>query len=210
VILDYSDQEGSVMIDRSLYREFWNDDSVSVYRLYLNERASVDEVRRSILGCLSEERRVFVMTNEEIRGYVTRLAEQWFSLTYAQLATGVLIALLGIVNTLTVSITERKRELGILQAVGALRNQIRMTVWLEATAIGAVGLILGLVLGAVNLYFMVDMMQQDVAGHRFSFTYPVKTAVWLIPVILATAFISSLGPAESALRESPREALEYE
>ena len=54
-----------------------------------------------------------------------------------QIAVAVLVAILGIVNTLTVSITDRRRELGVLQAVGGLRGQIRRTIWLEALAIGA-------------------------------------------------------------------------
>ena len=51
-----------------------------------------------------------------------------------QIAIAVLVAILGIVNTLTVSITDRRRELGVLQAVGALRGQIRRTIWIEALA----------------------------------------------------------------------------
>ena len=56
----------------------------------------------------------------------------------------VLVAILGIVNTLTVSITDRRRELGVLRAVGGLRNQIRGTIWMEALAIGIIGLVLGI------------------------------------------------------------------
>ena len=66
------------------------------------------------------------------------------------------VAILGIVNTLTVSIADRRRELGVLRAVGGLRHQIRGTIWLEALAVGAIGLILGLTLGAVNLYYQLE------------------------------------------------------
>ena len=73
-------------------------------------------------------------------------------MTYVQIAVAVLVAVLGIVNTLTVSITDRRRELGVLQAVGGLRNQIRQTIWMEAVTIGAIGVILGLAFGALQLY----------------------------------------------------------
>ncbi len=68
--------------------------------------------------------------------YVIRITDQWFGLTYVQIAVAVLVAVLGIVNALTVSITDRRRELGVLHAVGGLRHQIRHTVWMEAMAIG--------------------------------------------------------------------------
>jgi putative ABC transport system permease protein len=66
-----------------------------------------------------------------VRGWITDLLDQWFVLTYNQIIA-VLVAVLGIVNTLTVSIADRRRELGVMRAVGGLRRQIRHTMWLEA------------------------------------------------------------------------------
>lgn len=167
-------------------------------------------MRHAILERLSGERRLFVLTNSEIRDYILRVTDQWFGLTYVQLGVAVLVAILGIVNTLTVSITDRRRELGVLQAVGAIRGQVRHTVWMEALAIGCIGLILGLALGALNLFFSVEMVRQDIAGIRLDYTFPYWTALLLIPVILGAAFLSALGPAESVVRGSLVEALEYE
>ena len=121
-----------------------------------------------------------------------------------------LVAVLGIVNTLTVSITDRRRELGVLQAVGALRNQVRKTIWLEAAAIGLVGLALGLGLGAIALYYSLEFTARDFAGLRLEYKYPWSMALYLLPVILGAAFLAAIGPAESAVRGSLVEALEYE
>jgi len=63
-----------------------------------------------------------VLTNRDVRQYIMRLTDQWFGITYVQIAVAVLVAVLGIINTLTVSITDRRRELGVLQAVGGLRE----------------------------------------------------------------------------------------
>ena len=139
-----------------------------------------------------------------------KITVQWFGLTYIQLAVAVLVAVLGIVNTLTVSITDRRRELGVLQAVGALRKQIRQTVWLEAIAIGLVGLALGLGLGAIALYYSLEFTARDFAGLRLEYKYPWMMALYLLPVILGAAFLAAIGPAESAVRGSLVEALEYE
>jgi putative ABC transport system permease protein len=127
-----------------------------------------------------------------------------------QVAVAVFVAILGIVNTLTVSIADRRRELGVLQAVGALRAQIRRTIWLEALAVGALGVILGSILGALNLYYVLDVVQRDVAGLRLAYEYPVSTMLTLVPAILGAAFAAAIWPAESALRMPLVEALEYE
>ena len=116
------------------------------------------------------------------------------------------MAILGIVNTLTVSITDRRRELGVLRAVGALRRQIRRTIWMEAISIGTVGL----ALGAINLYYILEIVHRDIAGLRLDYVIPASTALALVPTILVAAFVAALWPAEAAVRGSLVEALEYE
>jgi putative ABC transport system permease protein len=127
-----------------------------------------------------------------------------------QIAVAVLVAILGIVNTLIVSITDRRRELGVLQAVGGLHGQIRRTIWIEALSIGVLGLVLGFALGAINLYYVLQIVHRDVAGMLFDYQFPLSVAMSLVPTILVAAFVAAIWPAESAVRGSLVEALEYE
>jgi putative ABC transport system permease protein len=210
IVRDFSDQQGSLLISRDLYKRVFHDDSVNVFRLYLARGANEAGVRQSILDRFGKQQRLFVLTNKDVRSYVTRLTDQWFGLTYVQIAVAVLVAVLGIVNALTVSITDRKREFGVLQAVGGLRRQIRHTVWIEAAAIGLIGLALGLMLGAGELYYAIEIARRDLVGIDIGYAYPIPTALALAPVILGAAFLAALAPAESAVRGSLVEALEYE
>lgn len=210
VVRDYSDQKGTILMDRSVFLRYWKDDTVNVVRLYLEPGVSLDEMRSRLDAHLAGKTRYFLFTNNDLRAYITKITDQWFGLTYIQLAVAVLVAILGIVNTLTVSITDRRRELGVLQAVGALRRQVRGTVWLEAMAIGAVGLIIGLAFGSVALYYSLEMSARDIAGMRLDYTYPWNMAAALVPVILGAALFAALAPAEQAVRGSLVEALEYE
>lgn len=210
VVRDFSDQQGSLIISREVFNRAWHDDSANLFRIYLAPGASEAGVRQQILDRFGKTQRLFVLTNREVRQYITRLTDQWFGLTYVQIAVAVLVALLGIVNALTVSIIDRRRELGVLQAVGGLRQQIRHTVWMEAAAIGVIGLALGFALGAVQLYYSIEIARRDLIGIDIGYAYPFATALALAPVILGAAFLASLGPAESAVRGSLVEALEYE
>jgi putative ABC transport system permease protein len=166
-------------------------------------------VKQRILERLSGVR-AFVLTNAEVRNYIFGLTDQWMALTYSQIAVAVLVAVLGIVNTLTVSIIDRRRELGVLQAVGALRNQLRHTVWMEAVAIGLVGLVLGWVLGAINLHYVLEMARRDISGMMMAYRFPWTISLVLVPIILGSALVAAIWPAESAVRGSLVEALEYE
>jgi putative ABC transport system permease protein len=183
---------------------------VNAFRLYLAADAAVPDVKRRILERYAGERQVFVLTNRELKAYILKVTDQWFGLTSVQIAVAVLVAILGIVNTLTVSIIDRRRELGVLQAVGGLRGQVRRTIWLEAISIGTLGLLLGFALGAVNLYYILQIVHRDIAGMRLDYAFPLSVAVRLVPTIFAAAFIAAIWPAESAVRGSLVEALEYE
>ena len=210
VITDYSDQQGTILMDRTVFQQFWHDDSVNVFRIYLQPGASAPAVKERILAAYAGTRQVFVLTNSDVKQYILRVTDQWFSLSSVQIAVAVLVAILGIVNTLTVSITDRRRELGVLQAVGGLHAQIRRTIWLEALAIGALGLVLGLGFGAVNLYYILQIVHEDIAGMRLDYVFPTGTALALVPTMLGAAFIAALWPAQAAVRGSLVEALEYE
>ena len=211
IITDWSDQQGSIFLDRAVYERYWKDDTVNVFRVYVNPGTDPQAVRQRILERLSPSHpRLLVLTNAEVRSWVLKLTDQWLQLTYSQVFIAVLVAILGIVNTLTVSIIDRKRELGVLRAVGGFRRQIRQTVWMEAVAIGLVGLALGLLFGAANLYFLLQITGRDLSGMHLPYRFPFSIAAMLLPTILAAAFFSALWPAESAVRTSLVEALEYE
>ena len=127
IVVDYSDQQGAILMDRTVFNEYWHDDSVNIFRVYLKPGAQVPDVKSRILRRFEGQRQVFVLTNAELKGYILKITDQWFGLTSVQFAVAVLVAILGIVNTLTVSITDRRRELGVLRAVGGLHGQIRRT-----------------------------------------------------------------------------------
>jgi putative ABC transport system permease protein len=210
LVVDWSDQSGAILMDRASYIRWWGDDTVNVFRIYVKKGVPPMDVRARIIERFAGTQRLFVLTNREVRSWIAALTEQWMGLAYAQIAIAVLVAILGIVNTLTVSIIDRRRELGVLQAVGGLRNQIRHTIWMEALTIGVVGLALGFAVGSVMLHYVLEMSQRDITGMSLPYTFPWAIAGLLVPLILGSAFIASLWPAESAVRGSLVEALEYE
>jgi ABC-type lipoprotein release transport system permease subunit len=91
-----------------------------------------------------------------------------------------------------------------------MHGQIRQTIWIEALSIGTLGLVLGYLLGAINLYYILQIVHHDIAGTRLDYVFPMSTVFALVPVILGAALVAAVWPAESAVRGSLVEALEYE
>jgi ABC-type antimicrobial peptide transport system permease subunit len=91
-----------------------------------------------------------------------------------------------------------------------LKKQIRRTILMEALATGFLGIVLGYALGAVNLYYVLQIVRQDIAGMRLEYQFPLAIALAVAPVILGAAFVAAIWPAAAAVRGSLVEALEHE
>jgi putative ABC transport system permease protein len=89
-----------------------------------------------------------LMDQQEYREAQTAPLDQILFLVYALLSLSVIIALIGIANTLALSVLERTRELGLLRAVGMTRPQMRSMVRWESVVIALLGTLLGIVLGS--------------------------------------------------------------
>jgi putative ABC transport system permease protein len=210
IVRDFSNQLGSVYLDRTVYTRHYNDDTVDLFRVYLDPGASSTEVQERILETVGRGRRLFVLTNREVRDYVATITNQWFGMTYLQVFVAVLVAVLGIINTLTVSISDRRREFGLVRAMGGFRAQIRRAVWIEAAAIGVIGSVLGIAFGGIQLYYELQAIKMDLTGFPFPYEFPAGVAASLIPLILIVSFVAAILPGEAAVRASMAEALEYE
>jgi putative ABC transport system permease protein len=117
---------------------------------------------------------------------------------YALLALSVVIALLGISNTLSLSTHERTRELGLLRAVGQTRSQLRSMVRDESTIVALFGTIGGVGLGAFLGWALVQAANSAYVGTTF--TAPVSQLVLVLVVGAVAGVLAGIRPARRAAR----------
>jgi putative ABC transport system permease protein len=130
---------------------------------------------------------------EEQMGFV----DQMLGLVYALLALAIIIALLGIGNTLTLSIVERTRELGLLRAVGMTRAQLRSTIRWESVIIAVQGALLGLVIGVFFGWALVTALEDEGLN---TFTVPVVSLVVVVLLAALAGVLAAVLPARRAAR----------
>jgi putative ABC transport system permease protein len=109
--------------------------------------ADTTTVRNEINGVLTDLPTVTVKDPEGFAAEQKTQINQFLSFIYGLLALSVLIAALGVVNTLSLSVIERTREVGLLRAVGVSRRQLRTMIRLESLAVAVFGAVLGLLMG---------------------------------------------------------------
>ena len=117
-------------------------------------------------------------------------------LVYALLSLSVIVALLGIVNTLALSVHERTRELGLLRAVGMSRRQVRRMVRAESVITAAIGAVLGIVLGIA----FAAIVSRPLAEDGFVFELPVGTLIAVVIVASIAGVVAAIPPARRAAK----------
>jgi len=153
----------------------------------------------SLMDATKSLRRVFVILN-------------LFLAIFGSVA--LVVASLGIVNTLVMSVLERRREIGVLKALGASDTDVKRLFFVEAGVMGTVGGALGVLLGwligrAINFGTNVYLSQQELP-HETIVLLPLWLIVGAVAFAIAVSLLSGIYPAARAARLDPVQVLRYE
>jgi putative ABC transport system permease protein len=210
VIVDYTSDQGAIFLARDVYQAHFQDDRVDTFELYLEDPGRLDEVRRAIQARWGEPLQLYVLSNAELRREATRLIDEAFTITYAMEAVAVLLALLGVVNTLLAAVLDRTREIGLLRAVGASRSHILRLFAAEAAFMGVSGGLLGGAAGTWMGALVTDVIAQEATGWSLPYMLPLAAVVQMGAAAAVCAVLAGLYPARRAAGLDVVEALAYE
>lgn len=173
----------------------------------LDKGAAADRVQNRIDQLLKDNPDVSVRSQA---GYAQQQASQVNTtqvILYVLLALAIVIAILGIVNTLALSILERTRELGLLRVVGLLRTQVALMVTVESVVISVFGALLGLVVGsALGAAVVRALRDLGIPVLRFSW----GTIAVFLALAVVVGLIAAIIPAIRAARTDVLKAIAYE
>ena len=145
-----------------------------------------------------------IQTESQFKKNQERGIDILLNLLYVLLSLAIVISLLGIVNTLVLTVFERTRELGMLRAIGMTRRQVRSMIRHEAVVTALLGAALGIPVGIV----LALMVGKAIAYPAF--TIPVGTIVFFVIAAILAGLFAAIYPARRAARLNILEALQYE
>ena len=151
-----------------------------------------------------------VLTNGELREEILRIFDRTFTLTYVLEAIAVIIAMLGIINTLVTSVVERRRELATLQALGSSRGQITALILWEAGYLGLLGTAMGLVGGVALAWILIRVINRQSFGWTIQISWPFGLMAEVAAMALVASLLAGLWPARWAAKQPLVEGLRYE
>ena len=149
-----------------------------------------------------------VLSNEELKSGVEDQVNQQFGVFYAIVGVAIFASLFGIINTLTMSVIERTREIGVLRALGASRWQVRRAIADESLVIGLIGALLGIAVGTGLGAALLQGLAAGVPG--VVYRPPVMTMVAVGGAGIVLGLIASILPARRAARLDVIRAISYE
>ena len=210
VFYDYSTDWGMVLMEKGLYQSLWNDETFHSAGIYLAEGVSLEAFKRTIRERYSKPYRLFLVSHRELRNEILKIFDQTFAITYSLEFIAIIVAVLGIINSLNALILERQRDIGILRAVGGFRRQVEKTVLIEAGMIGFFSLILGILCGFLLSILLIYVINKQSFGWTIQFSIPPWSLIEAGLVVMIASLGAGLIPARRAAKMKAVESLRME
>ncbi|MFD9903842.1 ABC transporter permease [Streptomyces sp. NPDC059063] len=164
-----------------------------------------DKAEDAIVKALGDNPAIKIQDKDDISNEIGGAINMMLNMLYGLLAMAILVAVLGVINTLAMSVFERKHEIGMLRAIGLDRAKVKQMVRLESVVISLFGAVLGVGLGL----FLGWVAGDSISGTVKTYTMEIPAGRILIFLVIAAVVgvLAAVWPARSAARLNPLQAI---
>ncbi len=188
---------GNFSIDFDTYGKLVSEQQLVQVIVVLTDGADLATVQSDLDAVVEDIPSINVLDREEFIGDLASQITSFLTLINALLLLSIVIAMIGIANTLSLSIHERTRELGLLRAVGMSRAQLRSAVRWEAVIISLLGTLVGLGVGLLASWALVTALGSFGLS---TFSVPVPSLVVVMVAAAGLGVLASIRPARRAAK----------
>jgi len=207
---DYSNDRGTVVIDRPLFVSLFHDADVSTIAIRAASGISPEALRDRILAAAGGRFAFTILTNRTLRREVRRIFDRTFAVTWGLEGIALAVAGLGVVNALFALVVERRRELALLRVLGTSRRQLRRSIAIEAALIGAGALLLAAIAGAAFAALLIGVINPQSFGWSIRPAIPWGPIAAGFALALATTIAASFIPSRVAVSGDAAAAIREE
>lgn len=197
-------------LSRAVYRDLWNDDEVDGLALYLEEGRSARELKTRLERNFGARYALQLLPNDEIRKAVFDTFDQTFAVTYALQIIALVVAGIGVFDTLVSMMLERTSEVASLRAMGASRAQIQKTALAEFALLGGIAWVMGSLAGALLAAQIIFIINRQFFGWTIWPQFSVQVFLGALVLALGAALVAGFWPARQSARRDLATALQRE
>jgi putative ABC transport system permease protein len=180
-------------------KKYFGQNNATFYIAKLAPGADAKTVEQILKDGLGKSRHLTVQSGAEWRAEISKMTMQFFVLFDAIVYVAVIVGLLGVINTMTMSVLERVREIGMLRSIGMTRRQVTWMVLAEAGTMGIIAALFGVGAGLLLSVMMVNGMKQGTGWH-VSWVLPVAPLQASILIALVVSQLAAIYPTVRAVR----------
>jgi putative ABC transport system permease protein len=197
-IYDVENLFGDLLMNREAYAPHAQQMTDVVALITVADGTSIDDAKAAVTQVVDRYHGPDVLTRDGYLDLVNEQVDQMLAVVYGLLAVAIIIAVMGIANTISLAVHERTRELGLLRAVGQTRRQVRTMVRWESVMTAVFGTLGGVGLGTFLGWGMVEAIGESEGIGEFA--VPVSSLVVVLVLGAAAGVLAALRPARRAAK----------
>ena len=207
---DFARDRGTILMIRTLFDRYWRETRVHSLALKLRDPGLSGPVGDAFRNRFGREGQFVLYDNAALRQRVFEIFDQTFAVTSILRGIAIIVAVAGVLFSLSALVIEREREIGVLRAMGASRPQVLGVFLTEAALIGLTSALSGLASGGALAMVLTWIVNKAFFGWTIELYYPplplITTPLWIVGV----AFLAALLPAWRAAHIAPARAVRFE
>jgi putative ABC transport system permease protein len=199
----------TLMLSRRDVAKYYGDTRVNMFLVKKQADVTSAQVQADLKETVGKSKRVDVLAADEFRSTMMSSMQQTLGLFDAMIWIAVIISALGVINTMTMNVLERVREIGTLRSIGTTRGQLARMILSESGAMGLLGSVFGVAVAVPVSFVMVEGMKQG-SGFQMEYIFPSAAFATGIIIALVISQLAALYPTWRAGRINIIEAIREE
>jgi putative ABC transport system permease protein len=195
VFYDYSNDQGTILLDNDIYINLWGDDNIASIGLFLKPGENVEDVVTAIKYHFQGKQNLLVQSNQTLRQSSLEIFDRTFAITDALRLLAVVVAFIGVLSALMSLQLERTRETGILRANGMTPQQLWFMTFIETGLMGATSGILAMPLGYVLAWILIYVINVRSFGWTLQMQLQPGYFLQAFGVAVVAALLAGVYPA---------------
>jgi len=210
VYYDYSSTQGTALLALDVYRSYWSDRDVAAAALDLKPGTEPEETTRELQEALSGTQTLLIRPNQAIRQETMTIFERTFAITGTLQVMTTIVAFTGVLSAMMSLQLDKKRQMGILRAVGLTGRQLWNLVLWETGLTGAVAGLFAMPTGYILSLILIYIINR----RSFGWTLQMEVHPWpflqALGIAVGASLLAGVIPARRILQRSTADAIRFE
>jgi putative ABC transport system permease protein len=209
IVIDFSEQGLVVQGSWKDMNQYFGLKDVDVFYLKVQPGQVPADVQKTIDYMYGKRRHLTIQSNSDVKAQALATMSQAFAMFDVLAMISMVVAAFGVINTLSMNVMERTRELGMLRGVGMTGWQVSKMILAESSMMGLIGAAFGLALGLVMTRVML-IASGSMMGYHVKYILPTQ-GIWIsVAIALFVSQVAAIGPARRAAHLRIIEAIQFE